>query len=431
MTRPMPRPLVADDLPQVLALNKEAFGDFPAGWTPPDPADHPPPGRHSWGTFDGGVLVAKVVRREYDSWFHGRQVPTNGIAGVAVSRGAPRPGTARRPDGRGPRGRTPRARRGRLHPLRDGAGDLPPLRLRAGLLPRHGRDPDLPAGLRASPAGHQDPSRHRGRLRRRTPRLRDLGRRAERTADPHRGLVPGRCGRVHRRLHGRDARRGRRRGRRLRRVEPRLRLRRHRDGRDRGSGRPDPRCQPGPVAPVRLLRDGDRPRPPAHLGPRLGPPGAAVRRLAGGAQPPLHAARPRRRRRLLRSAPGRVAHLLRRRRPARHHERPLVADCLRRRLDLCGRDRRWPDLRTAWPRPVLRRRRVLRRPADGRPAHGWFARGRPATRHAVRRPAAPHPRFLLVTPPRRARARRTARPRRRHRSATAPTACRPAGRRDR
>lgn len=85
MTRPMPRPLVADDLPQMLALGKEAFGDFPPGYTPPDPADHPPPGRHSWGTFDGGVLVAKVVRREFDSWFHGRQVPTNGIAGVAVS----------------------------------------------------------------------------------------------------------------------------------------------------------------------------------------------------------------------------------------------------------------------------------------------------------------------------------------------------------
>ena len=25
------------------------------------------------------------MRREYDSWFHGRRVPTNGIAGVAVS----------------------------------------------------------------------------------------------------------------------------------------------------------------------------------------------------------------------------------------------------------------------------------------------------------------------------------------------------------
>jgi predicted acetyltransferase len=85
MSRLIPRPLVADDLPQMLALGTEAFGDFPAGYTPPDPKDHPPPGRHSWGTFDGDVLAAKVVRREFDSWFHGRQVPTNGIAGVAVS----------------------------------------------------------------------------------------------------------------------------------------------------------------------------------------------------------------------------------------------------------------------------------------------------------------------------------------------------------
>ena len=80
-----PRPLVATDLPQMLALGKETFGDFPPGYTPPDPAEHPPPDRHSWGTFDGDVLAAKVVRREFDSWFHGRQVPTNGIAGVAVA----------------------------------------------------------------------------------------------------------------------------------------------------------------------------------------------------------------------------------------------------------------------------------------------------------------------------------------------------------
>lgn len=85
MTRLSPRPLVADDLPRMLALSREAFGDFPADFTPPDPADYPPPGRHSWGTFDGDVLAARIMRREYDSWFHGRRVPTNGIAGVSVS----------------------------------------------------------------------------------------------------------------------------------------------------------------------------------------------------------------------------------------------------------------------------------------------------------------------------------------------------------
>ncbi|WP_165807069.1 GNAT family N-acetyltransferase [Nocardioides currus] len=79
------RPLVATDLPQMLALAQDAFGDFPAGYVPPVPADHPAPGRHDWGTFDGDVLAAKVVRREYDSWFHGRRVATNGIAGVAVA----------------------------------------------------------------------------------------------------------------------------------------------------------------------------------------------------------------------------------------------------------------------------------------------------------------------------------------------------------
>lgn len=85
MTSPSPRPLEASDLPQILALSKEAFGEMPAGWTPPDPADYPFPGRHTWGTFDGELLAARVMGREYHSWFHGRQVPTNGIAGVAVS----------------------------------------------------------------------------------------------------------------------------------------------------------------------------------------------------------------------------------------------------------------------------------------------------------------------------------------------------------
>lgn len=85
MTRLSPRPLEADDLPRMLALSREAFGDIPAGSAPPDPADFPRPGRHSWGSFDTDLLAATVMRREYDSWFHGRRVPTNGIAGVAVS----------------------------------------------------------------------------------------------------------------------------------------------------------------------------------------------------------------------------------------------------------------------------------------------------------------------------------------------------------
>lgn len=85
MTSLSPRLLEAGDLPQIIALSKEAFGEMPADWTPPDPADYPFPGRHTWGTFDGERLVARVMGREYHSWFHGRQVPTNGIASVAVS----------------------------------------------------------------------------------------------------------------------------------------------------------------------------------------------------------------------------------------------------------------------------------------------------------------------------------------------------------
>ncbi|CAA9377269.1 enhanced intracellular survival protein Eis [uncultured Nocardioides sp.] len=79
------RLLTADDLPQTSALGAEAFGDRPAGVPAPDPATYPLPGRRSWGTFDDdGVLLAKVMGREYHSWFHGVEVATNGIAGVAV-----------------------------------------------------------------------------------------------------------------------------------------------------------------------------------------------------------------------------------------------------------------------------------------------------------------------------------------------------------
>jgi predicted acetyltransferase len=61
----------------------EAFG------VPPDPvaaAARPPyaPGMRAWGTFDGERLVARIVDREYDSWFGGARVPTSGIAGVTV-----------------------------------------------------------------------------------------------------------------------------------------------------------------------------------------------------------------------------------------------------------------------------------------------------------------------------------------------------------
>jgi predicted acetyltransferase len=79
------RPLTRDDFDQSMALTREAFGDLPPGATPPSADDFPRPGYHAFGTFDDDHLVARVVTREYHSWFGGRAVPTGGIAGVAVA----------------------------------------------------------------------------------------------------------------------------------------------------------------------------------------------------------------------------------------------------------------------------------------------------------------------------------------------------------
>lgn len=80
-----PRPLTGDDLPASIALSVEAFGAIPPGAPVPDPAHFPPPGRHPWGTFEEGRLLGRVTSREFHSWWHGRSVPTNGIAAVAVT----------------------------------------------------------------------------------------------------------------------------------------------------------------------------------------------------------------------------------------------------------------------------------------------------------------------------------------------------------
>jgi predicted acetyltransferase len=79
------RRLTRDDFEQSMALIREAFGDLPPGATPPSPESFPRPGYHAFGTFDGDQLVARVVTREYHSWFGGSAVPTGGIAGVAVT----------------------------------------------------------------------------------------------------------------------------------------------------------------------------------------------------------------------------------------------------------------------------------------------------------------------------------------------------------
>jgi predicted acetyltransferase len=86
-----PRPVGPEDIGASITLSVEAFGDLPAGFTPPSADTWPLPGRHSWGTWDGERLIARVMGREYRSWWHGREVPTCGVAGVAVaaeSRGA-------------------------------------------------------------------------------------------------------------------------------------------------------------------------------------------------------------------------------------------------------------------------------------------------------------------------------------------------------
>ncbi len=79
------RRLTRDDFEQSMALSREAFGRLPAGATPPSADDFPRPGFHAFGTFDDDHLVARVVTREYHSWFGGSAVPTGGIAGVAVA----------------------------------------------------------------------------------------------------------------------------------------------------------------------------------------------------------------------------------------------------------------------------------------------------------------------------------------------------------
>jgi predicted acetyltransferase len=78
------RLLTADDFDQTLRLGLEAFGQPPAGTPLPTAEDFPRPGAHTWGTFEGDELVARLIGREYGSWFHAAAVPTCGIAGVTV-----------------------------------------------------------------------------------------------------------------------------------------------------------------------------------------------------------------------------------------------------------------------------------------------------------------------------------------------------------
>lgn len=75
------RLLTVDELPAAWELNRLAFGlpgEPPPGWLTERP------GRHTWGIFDTGRLVAKAMDREQGHWFGGRLVAASGIAGVVV-----------------------------------------------------------------------------------------------------------------------------------------------------------------------------------------------------------------------------------------------------------------------------------------------------------------------------------------------------------
>jgi predicted acetyltransferase len=81
---PLIRALVTADRDAATALAEEAFGSWPGG-VPDAPPTWPPDGIHAVGTFDGDDLLAKLNGRDYHSWFGGTEIPTWGIAGVAVA----------------------------------------------------------------------------------------------------------------------------------------------------------------------------------------------------------------------------------------------------------------------------------------------------------------------------------------------------------
>ena len=76
------RRLVGADAEASRSLGQEAFGVY--GDPPPIPDPWPPVGDDVLGAFDGDRLTGRVVARSYRSHFAGQQVPTCGIAGVAV-----------------------------------------------------------------------------------------------------------------------------------------------------------------------------------------------------------------------------------------------------------------------------------------------------------------------------------------------------------
>lgn len=81
---PETRPLTTDDATAARELGHEAFGSpRPGGGGLAQ--DFPAPGTSSWGVLEQGRLVAKVTARQDTSWWHGQEVATCGVAGVAVA----------------------------------------------------------------------------------------------------------------------------------------------------------------------------------------------------------------------------------------------------------------------------------------------------------------------------------------------------------
>lgn len=85
MAERVTRPVTVEDFEPSVTLGLEAFGTPPAGTSVPTAAEFPYPGRHSFGTFEDDRLLARLIGREYHSWFRGVEVPTCGIAGVTVA----------------------------------------------------------------------------------------------------------------------------------------------------------------------------------------------------------------------------------------------------------------------------------------------------------------------------------------------------------
>ncbi|MFI9487179.1 enhanced intracellular survival protein Eis [Promicromonospora sp. NPDC052451] len=78
------RPVGYDDQPAYTRLGGEAFGAPDGGRAVPTREEWTAAGFREWGAFDGDDLAARLRVYGFTSWFHGAQVPTAGVAGVAV-----------------------------------------------------------------------------------------------------------------------------------------------------------------------------------------------------------------------------------------------------------------------------------------------------------------------------------------------------------